>query len=140
MDHAPGRLLRTALAVALVVAVAGCGGESDKPADEGETAMSATPAAEATGELPADAEVIEITITGDSVTPSGDEVSVKRNQPIVLQIDAAAEGELHVHSSPEHAIEYPEGKSVVQIEIDQPGVVDVEDHGLDKLVVQLEVR
>jgi hypothetical protein len=28
----------------------------------------------------------------------------------------------------------------VTLTIDQPGIVDVEDHGLDKLIVQLEVK
>jgi len=37
-------------------------------------------------------------------------------------------------------IEFPAGKSKVQISIDKPGVVDVEDHSLDKLIVQLEVK
>jgi hypothetical protein len=49
-------------------------------------------------------------------------------------------GEIHVHSTPEKHIEFPAGHSEVTLKIDQPGVVDVEDHLLDKLIVQLEVR
>jgi hypothetical protein len=74
------------------------------------------------------------------VTPSGTKVEVKRNQPIVLEIDAVAAGEIHVHSTPEKHIEFPAGTSTVTLTIDQPGIVDVEDHGLDKLIVQLEVK
>jgi hypothetical protein len=102
--------------------------------------VSATPAAQATAAPPADAKVIGITITADSVSPSGTRIDIKRNQPVVLEIDAAAKGELHVHSTPETHIEFPSGKSRVQLSIDKPGVVDVEDHALDKLIVQLEVK
>jgi hypothetical protein len=140
MDHAPRRLLVAALAAALAFTAAGCGGDSKDSHAEGDHDLTATPAAEVTAAPPADAKVIGITITADSVSPSGDRISVKRKQPVVLEIDAAAEGELHVHSTPEQHIEFPAGKSRVQLELDQPGVVDVEDHDLDKLIVQLEVR
>ena len=81
-----------------------------------------------------------MTVDGDSVTPSGDQVTVQRNQPIVFQIDATEAGELHVHSSPAKAIEYPAGQSQVQIAIDKPGVIEAEIEDLGKLVVQLEVK
>ena len=45
-----------------------------------------------------------------------------------------------MHSTPEKQIEFPAGTSTVTLTIDQPGVVDVEDHPLDKLIVQLEVK
>jgi hypothetical protein len=140
MDHAPRRLLVAALATALAFTAAGCGGDSKESKEHGDHELSATPAAKVTSAPPTDAKVIGITITADSVSPSGDRISVKRNQPVVLEIDAAAEGELHVHSTPEQHVEFPAGKSQVQLELDQPGVVDVEDHDLDKLIVQLEVR
>ena len=140
MDHAPRRLLVAALAAALAFTAAGCGGDSKESHDDGDHDLTATPAAKVTVAPPTDAKVIGITITGDSVSPSGDRISVKRKQPVVLEIDAAAEGELHVHSTPEQHIEFPAGKSQVQLELDQPGVVDIEDHDLDKLIVQLEVR
>ena len=45
-----------------------------------------------------------------------------------------------MHSDPEQELEYDEGTSTVTIEpIDQPGVVDVESHDLDAVIVQLEV-
>ena len=45
-----------------------------------------------------------------------------------------------MHSSPEQEIEYDAGTTDKTLTIDQPGVVDVESHTLDKLIVQLEVR
>ncbi len=65
---------------------------------------------------------------------------MQRNQPIVFVIDATDAGELHVHSAPAKAIEYPAGKSQVQISIDKPGVIEAEIEDLGKLVVQLEVK
>jgi len=127
------------LAVALGFAAAGCGGSSSKAEDDGGHDVSATPASQASAP-PADAKVIGVTITKDSVSPSAERIEVKRNQPVVLEIDAVAAGELHVHSSPEEHVEFPAGKSQVQLKIDQPGVVDVEDHHLDKVIVQLEVK
>jgi hypothetical protein len=141
MDHAPRRLLVVALLGALAFSVTGCGGDSKGSAKDDEAhMMSATPSAQVTGAPPADAKVIGVTIGEDSVSPDGARIKVDRDQPVVLEIDAVAEGELHVHSTPEMEIEFPKGKSQVQFEIDKAGVVDVEDHGLDLLVVQLEVE
>ena len=45
-----------------------------------------------------------------------------------------------MHSSPEQEIEYGAGTTDKTLTIEQPGVVDVESHHLDQLIVQLEVR
>jgi hypothetical protein len=84
--------------------------------------------------------VVRIKIAGDTVDPTGSRVQVKRGEPVTLLIDADKAGELHVHSSPEQHIEFPAGTSAATLTLDQPGVVEVEDHALDKLIVQLEVR
>jgi hypothetical protein len=135
------RLLVVALVGAVAIAVAGCGSsgssEAQTKAGAGDE-LTALPSA--TTSPAADAKVITVTITADSVAPSGTRVEVKRNQPIVLEINAVAAGEIHVHSTPEKHIEFPAGTSTVTLTIDQPGVVDVEDHLLDKLIVQLEVK
>ena len=83
---------------------------------------------------------MRITINGDNVDPSGSRVQVKKGDPVTLLINADKAGELHVHSSPEQHIDFPAGSSAATLTIDQPGVVEVEDHALDKLIVQLEVR
>jgi len=141
MAHAPRRLLAAALTAALAVALTGCGGGSKDAGDKSaDVALTATPMAQVTATPPADAKVIAVTVGKDSVSPSGTQVQVKRNQPIVFQIDAVEAGELHVHSSPAKAIEFPAGKSQVQISIDKPGLIEAEIENLGKLVVQLEVR
>lgn len=85
--------------------------------------------------------VIEVTISGDSVTPNGDRVDVAVGQEVELKVTADEPGEIHVHSSPEQQLEYGAGETTVTIPgIDQPGTVDVESHALEKVIVQLEVR
>lgn len=140
MVSRPRRLLVAAAISTVSFALAGCGGSSGEPAAKaGDLELTATPMAQVTGSPSADAKVIEVTVGKDSVTPSGTQVAVKRNQPIVFQIDATEAGELHVHSSPAKAIDYPAGKSQVQISIDKPGLVEAEIEDLGKLVVQLKV-
>ena len=83
---------------------------------------------------------VEVTFEGDTVTPNGERVEVETGQPIELEVTADAAGEIHVHSDPEQTLSYDAGTSTVEIEpIDKPGVVDVESHNLDKVIVQLEV-
>jgi len=82
---------------------------------------------------------IDITIKGGKVTPNGDRVKAKVGQPITLNIDADKSGEIHVHSTPEQEIPFGAGKSTKKLTIKKPGIVDVEDHALDQVIVQLEV-
>jgi hypothetical protein len=83
---------------------------------------------------------IDVTFEGDTVTPNGERVEVDTGQPVELDITADAPGEIHVHSDPEQSLEYDAGTSTVEIEpIDQPGVVEVESHDLELVIVQLEV-
>jgi hypothetical protein len=121
-------MLRTfASATLLAVVLLGlnaCGGDDSSGSSGGDT----TPVS------------IDVTIDGDTVTPNGERVQVDTGQPIELHVTADEAGEIHVHSDPEQELEYDEGTSTVTIEpIDQPGVVDVEVHALEAVVVQLEV-
>ena len=61
-------------------------------------------------------------------------------QPVELVVDADAPGEIHVHSDPEQELEYDAGTTTLDLDpIDPPGVVDVESHSLEVVIVQLEV-
>jgi plastocyanin len=82
---------------------------------------------------------VHITIKDGKVTPSGDRVKAKVGETITLHIDADVSGEIHVHSTPEQELEFAKGTSTKKLTIDQPGIVDVEDHALDQVIVQLEV-
>lgn len=130
-------LRASAAAAVLALALTACGGNTTSPPTEPDA--TATPSAQVTG-TPANAKVIEITLDGDSVEPSGRRVEVEVGQPVVLRITAEDAGELHVHSDPEQEIGFPAGDSEYTLTIDKPGLVDVEDHALDALIVSLEVN
>jgi hypothetical protein len=83
---------------------------------------------------------IDVTFEGGTVDPNGVRRKAAAGKPITFRIVADQSGELHVHSSPEQSIEFGAGTTTRRITIDQPGVVDVESHDPDTLVVQLEVR
>jgi hypothetical protein len=91
------------------------------------------------GTLPT--KVIDITITGGSITPNGDRVPVAVGQRIEFDVTADAPGEIHVHSSPEQEFEYDKGSSTLDVKpITAPGIITVESHTLDKVILQLEAR
>src|SRR5262245_46535983 len=84
---------------------------------------------------------IAITITGDSVDPSGEEFDVAVGQPIEFDVTADKPGEIHVHSSPEQEFEYDAGSSTIELKpIEAPGVVTVESHTLEKTILKLKVQ
>jgi len=124
--HVRTAVVRFAAVLALLLAVLGltaCGG--------GTTQSGGTTAPK----------VIEVTFSGDSVTPNGERIEVSTGQAVKLEVTADQPGEIHVHSSPEQELAYQKGTSTVTIKgIDAPGTVDVESHALDKVIVQLQVR
>jgi hypothetical protein len=84
---------------------------------------------------------VEITFEGGTVDPAGDRVAVGVDQPIELVVKADAPGVIHVHTKPdEQELEYSEGTTTLPLAIDKPGLVDVESHDLEKVIVQLEVE
>ena len=85
--------------------------------------------------------VIDITFAGSSVTPNGERVSVAPGQRIELDVKADSPGEIHVHSDPEQELNYHKGSTTIQVTpISTPGVVTVESHALDKVILQLQVQ
>ena len=84
-------------------------------------------------------QTIEITFSGDTVEPNGERVEVKAGEEITLEVKADEPGELHVHSNPEQELPYGAGTTTLKLTIDEPGVVEVESHELEKVIVQLEV-
>ena len=140
------RLALVALIAALGLLVSGCGSDepsgsekpkadkSSAPADASATAKPSKKASKPSGTT------IDITFKGDTVDPNGVQKKVKAGKPITLHIVADQPGELHVHSSPEQEIEYDAGTSDKKLTIDRPGIVEVESHTLEQLVVVLEVR
>ncbi|QBX54446.1 hypothetical protein EXE58_02490 [Nocardioides seonyuensis] len=144
-------LARTApLGLVLALALTGCGTDdgSDPNTPSGEaTERTSTPepsetpteteSAEPEEELPSN--VITITRQGGKITPNGERVKVPLGEEITLAIEADEAGELHVHSTPEQEISYKKGISAHQLTFKQPGVVEVESHEPDVVVLQLQV-
>ena len=60
-------------------------------------------------------------------------------QEIVFDITADEAGELHAHTTEELTLDYPAGESEQTMVVDQPGVVEVESHDIDQIIVQLQV-
>lgn len=159
MSSVSRRSLRTAALVCSMVLLggvaAGCGDEEPAPTTEssatpsdaasespsGSASSGASESSESPGATESTApDAIDITFSGDTVTPNGERLEAEVGTPITFHITAEEAGELHVHSSPEQELAYPAGESDVSLTIDQPGIVDVESHDLDQVVVQLEVR
>ncbi|MDO9498398.1 MAG: hypothetical protein Q7J48_22010 [Nocardioides sp.] len=84
-------------------------------------------------------ETIEITFSEGTVTPNGERIEVGVDQPIDLVVEADEPGAIHVHAEPEQQFEYAVGTTTLKLVIDKPGVVEVESHGLEQVIVQLEV-
>ncbi|WP_110239309.1 hypothetical protein [Nocardioides gilvus] len=94
------------------------------------------------GEEVADAprETVKISITDDGISPLGERIDFPRGQSVPIEITADREGSLHVHSTPEQELEFIDGVTAHDLVIDQPGIVEVELHDPDVVVMQLEVR
>jgi hypothetical protein len=120
--HTTRRLAAGAAVLALALGTAACGDDEPAPETSGET------------------QTIEVTFEGGSVTPNGERVQVDVDQEVELVVQADEGGEIHVHSTPEQTLEYGAGTTTLPITLDQPGVVEVESHDLDQVIVQLEVR
>ena len=139
---------RAAAVLGLVCAVllAGCGEDESDPTTSptsSEPTSESTPRESSDGptEEPADdVTSIKITFADGSVTPNGERVEVPAGEEFELVVSSAEPGELHEPSTPEQVLPYGTGTTTIPVTIDEPGVVEVEDHHLGLVVVQLEVR
>lgn len=123
-------LVAAALALTTLV---GCGSEDSEGSQGSGGTITAEKDASGTP-------TIDVTFEGDTVKPQGAKVEVEAGEPLKLHITADEPGEIHVHSSPEQEISYEAGTTDETLTLDQPGVVDVESHSLEQLIMQVEVR
>ena len=155
------RTALTAALVAVALLLTGCGGDDavTDDATAGETATSASPSDDAGAEPSEDPTAEEseepeddgsdkplpqgpfadLVFDGDQVSPNGERVKLGVGETLTLRIDSDRPGELHVHSTPEQEIEFPAGQSERKLTIEQPGVVEVEEHDSGKVLLQLQV-
>jgi hypothetical protein len=135
-----GRVLARLAPAVLVLAASltACGGgDADPPADDTSHSSSHS---DSGSDSSSDSATVEVTREGDTFTPNGERVELAVGQTLVLSIESDEAGELHVHSTPEQEIPYDAGSSEHEITIDRPGVVEVESHDPDIVLLQLEVR
>lgn len=85
---------------------------------------------------------IDVTLEGDSATPTGDRVDVDVDQPVDVVITADRAGEIHVHSSPEQFFKFTAGDNEpIKLQFDRPGLVEIEFHEpIDAPIVELKVQ
>lgn len=138
------------LTITVSLGMSGCGSDTDpvvaddptsSPSPTGSATQSPSGNAKSPSKSPTEeGQVIDITITGDSVAPNGERVEATVGEEIILRVAAEQPGELHVHATPEVELPYPAGTTDLPLTIEQPGVVEVESHDLGLVVIQLEVR
>lgn len=117
------RVALLATVLTTMLALTGCG--SDEPD---------------TGQAPSNGsqDRIELVFEGEDAPPV-ERVEVGVDEPVEIVVKSEEPGELHVHSDPEQTLEYAAGTTTLTVTIDRPGVVDVERHEPEALVLQLQV-
>lgn len=149
------RLARPAVPLAAVLLLAtACGSSDDSNAADDAASSPSAPASASpsasegsaesspSGSASASAEtgtVIDIRFADGQVTPAGKQVEIGVGEPFTLRVEADAPGELHIHSTPEQELAYEPGTTEKTLTLDRPGVVDIESHTLDQLVLRVEV-
>lgn len=139
--------------VAMATLLSACGNNGSEPAPDTSTPTPAAPESASPSMAPSPLSpaptaatstvtgpVVEVTIDGKAVSPTGDRIDAKVGKPVTFIVKSDRAGGLHVHSSPEQSPEFTKGTTVLKVTIDKPGVIEVEEHESGALIVQLEVR
>lgn len=85
---------------------------------------------------------IDITLTGDSVTPNAEKLDATVGQQVVLRVTSDTADEVHAHTGGVgYELEVPAGRPVTgTFTLDSPGSFEVESHHREKVLVILNVR
>jgi hypothetical protein len=136
---------RTLLVIAslgLALSLTACG--DDEPAATPTPAASTAGGASSTAPPPSSeapaGPTLELTVSGDTIDPANQQIDAKAGDTLVVEITSDRAGELHVHSSPEQQLEFKPGNTRLEIELKQPGQVDIEEHESDTLVARVLVK
>jgi hypothetical protein len=81
----------------------------------------------------------DIVIQGGSVTPSAKRVDIGTAERLSLTVTSDRAGELHVHSSPEQELAFDRGSTVLDLVFDTPGIIEVEDHESETVILRVYV-
>lgn len=143
--------VRRAAVAPLLLALAlatGCGAEEESPAPAAPATSASTSPEETTPETPSETATeaeapegvtVEMTVKDGEISPSGERVEVGVGETVTFRVSSDRAGEMHVHSTPEQEYAYAAGKTEIELSIDRPGVVEVEDHDAGLVIVQLQV-
>jgi ABC-type glycerol-3-phosphate transport system substrate-binding protein len=129
---------------AATLVLAGCGGSTSS--SNGSSSSSGTPSSSGAPQFsdqqapPAQLQ-IKVTIANGNVTPTNEQLQSKVNQPIIVKIDSDAADELHAHSTPDHTfkVEAKPNQSF-QFTPSVPGKVEIELHGLNRVIATVDVQ
>lgn len=138
-----------AAVVCATLGLAGCGDDSGTTADptpsptptasgDATESQSAKPSPKKTESSAA--ATVAMKIRSDSVTPVAEQVEIGVGEVLEVKVDSDRDGELHVHSTPEQFFEFQPGKRTLEITIEKPGQVDIEEHDSGALVVRALVQ
>lgn len=149
------RLAPAVVALVACLGLAACGGPADpdaapsaspSPTAASSAAVPASPAT--TGSAgpsadPANRVVVDITIAGGQVRPSGEKVDVAVGQEVQLNVTSDVDDEIHAHTDTAdgYALEVKAGVPATgRFTVDSAGSFEVESHDLEKIIVILNVR
>jgi len=130
------QLAVTSIGLAAALVLVGCG--HSKTAAEASDIATPIPA-NMTVVAPAGGAMVQISVTATSVTPTGGTVNVGVGKPVTFVISSTVAGQLPVHSTPQQHIGFPVGRSRVTLSFNVPGTIEVEDHALDRQIIQIQV-
>jgi hypothetical protein len=83
---------------------------------------------------------LEVEVEGDEVKPVAEQLDLAVGERLTIRVQSNRDGELHVHSDPEHTFAFGPGTKTFRLSVDTPGSVDIEEHESDALVARLLVR
>jgi plastocyanin len=120
----PGRLARVGAILAfLVLSLSACSGGSGSGSG-GESGPV----------------MVTITEQAGHISASSDLVRASTGQKIMFMVTSDAADEIHVHSVPDHEFEVKPGpEQTFTFAVNTPGTIEVESHGLDSIILKLEI-
>ena len=151
----PLRLRRALIAVAAttVLTLSGCGGDDIPESTDTEPteSSSSTPTPAKSSKSPKQspsasptkaesAATVAVTVAGSEVTPLAKTLELGVGETLALDITSDRVGELHVHSTPEKELNFEPGDTHLELEFDQPGSVDIEEHESGALILRVLVK
>jgi hypothetical protein len=83
---------------------------------------------------------LDITVAGMSITPNAERIEVGVGETFTLNVDSDREGGIHVHSTPEQSLDFAAGETALEIVVDKPGSVEIEEHESGIVIVTLLVQ